>query len=52
MIKYLPLLFTLLTIFGNYYIPVLNKANVKDINNDKKFDAPPAGWTFSVWGMI
>lgn len=50
MIKYLPLVFTLLTIFGNYYIPILNKLNVGDIS--KKFDAQPASWTFSIWGII
>jgi hypothetical protein len=50
--KYLPLFFTLLTIFGNYYIPILNKSSVKEISNNNKFDAQPAGWTFSIWGII
>ena len=50
--KYLPLFFTLLTIFGNYYIPILNKSSVKKISNNNKFDAQPAGWTFSIWGII
>lgn len=50
--QYLPLIFTILTVFGNYYIPILNKANVKDINEDNKLYAQPAGYTFSIWGII
>lgn len=52
MINLLPLLFTIITIFGNYYIPILNDASVKDASEDKKFDSQPAGWTFSIWGII
>ena len=37
--KFLPLLFTLFTILGNYYIPILNKVSVKDISNNNKFEA-------------
>ena len=52
MINLLPLLFTIITIFGNYYIPILNDVSVKDVSENNKFDAQPAGWTFSIWGII
>ena len=52
MINLLPLLFTLITIFGNYYIPILNDASVKDVSENNKFDSQPVGWTFSIWGII
>lgn len=50
--KYLPLIFTILTIFGNYYIPILNNVSVKEISENNKYDSQPAGWTFSIWGII
>jgi translocator protein len=48
--KYIPLISTILTIFGNYYIPLLNNTNVGYVS--KKLEAQPAGWTFSIWGFI
>ena len=50
--KYLPLIFTILTIFGNYRIPIMNKINVKDVSDNNKFESQPIGWTFSIWGLI
>ena len=48
----LPLIATLLTIFGNYYIPKLNNKGLDFVPEEYKLDVQPANWTFSIWGVI
>jgi hypothetical protein len=50
--KNIPLIFTILTIFGNYYIPTINNNSVGFVAGENKLDAQPSGWTFSIWGFI
>jgi len=49
--KYIPLISTLLTIFGNSYIPILNRTSVGFV--PYKLEVQPAWWTFSsTWSFI
>jgi len=50
--KNLPLIATILTIFGNYYIPNLNNKGLDFVPDEYKLDVQPANWTFSIWGVI
>ena len=50
--KNLPLIATILTIFGNYYIPKLNNKGLDFVPEEYKLDVQPANWTFSIWGFI
>ena len=48
----LPLLITIITILGNYFIPLFNNTSIGNQSNINKLEASPAGWTFSIWTII
>lgn len=50
--KALPLVITGLTIFSNYYFPKKEGKSIGDVSDKYGLPVTPAGWTFSIWGLI
>ena len=50
--KIIPLGVTLSTIVSNYYIPKILGKSVGRVSDENDLLVTPAGWTFSIWGII
>ena len=50
--KALPLVITGLTIFSNYYFTKKEGKSIGDVSDEYDLPDTPAGWTFSIWGLI
>ena len=50
--KILPLIITVLTIFFNYYLQRQSDKSIGEVSDENNLLVTPAGWTFSIWGLI
>ena len=48
----LPIVFTILMVAGNALVPKLLNKSISTASNQYEFKTKPAGFTFSIWGVI